>query len=62
MTGLDEHNPTSWGVLGNLVNTEIGEPESTTPFTPSNCSLTLGDPVLIDGHTLTPLKVESDWP
>lgn len=62
MSGTVTYNPTAWTVIGNIINTEIGEPESTTPFTPSNCSLTLGDPVLIDGHTLTPLQVTSDWP
>lgn len=62
MTGLDEHNPTSWGVVGNIISKNIGEPKSLTPFSPSDCSLTLLAPAVIDGETLIPLKVESDWP
>lgn len=62
MSGTVTYNPTAWTVIGNIINTEIGEPESTTPFTPTDCTLSLIDDVLIDGHTLTPLKVEPDWP
>lgn len=62
MSGTVIYNPTAWTVIGNIINTEIGEPKSLTPFSPSDCSLTLLAPAVIDGHTLTPLKVESDWP
>ena len=61
MSGTVEQNPTTWGLDGNMLSTDIGEPSSTTAFTPSNCALTVLTPVLIGGNTLTPIQIVPDW-
>lgn len=61
MSGTITNNPTTWSVEGNIISNYIGNPTSTTPFTPINCSLTLLTPVTIDGNILIPLKVVDDW-
>ena len=61
MSGTVTYNPTSWTVIGNIINSEIGTPTSTSPFTPYNCSLSLLTNTVIKGYTLKPLKVVSDW-
>lgn len=61
MSGSITYNPTSWTVIGNIINTEIGTPESTTAFTAHNATLSLLTLITIDGNALIPLKVVSNW-
>lgn len=54
-------NPDGWSVIGNLVPKECSAPVTEDVFDAHNCTLTLEDVVIIDGHPLIPVKVTPSW-
>jgi hypothetical protein len=60
MTEMDE-TPTTWKVQGNIAPLELGALTDTTPFTGSDCALTIQSETTIDGLSLKRLRVVPDW-
>jgi len=54
-------SPTAWSVKGNIAPEEVSDPSVVDVFTTHNCTLTLGESVLIDGNLLTPVKATPDF-
>lgn len=61
MTSTVTYNPYMWSLTGNLIPLELEALVDTTPFTASDCTLTVESAETIDGHSLRKLKVEAAW-
>lgn len=62
MTDTITRNPYMWSIgEGNLIPLELEALADTTPFTATNCTLTVEVAETIDGHSLRKLKVEASW-
>lgn len=62
MTETLTSNPYQWSVgEGNIIPLELEALADTTPFTATDCTLTVESAETIDGHSLRKLKVEASW-
>lgn len=61
MTSTITYNPRQWSLTGNLIPLYLEALTDTTPFTASDCTLTVESAETIDGHSLRKLKVEASW-
>lgn len=54
-------NPIGWSVKGNIAPEELSNPPSSEVFDLHNCSITLLTPVIVEGSSLTPLRINSSF-
>lgn len=55
-------NPYTWSLEGgNMIPLELEALADTTPFTATNCTLSVESAETIDGHSLRKLKVKGSW-
>lgn len=54
-------NPYMWSVEGNIIPLELEALVNTSPFSASNCTLSIETAETIDGHSLKKLKVVASW-